>query len=90
MNCTVWQKLFATCFKRLCKRALRGTAIEVITIIKIYAINLFKSRDTSIDTVTGYGLADRMIGVRFPAGAGNFSLRHRVQNGSGAHQHPIQ
>jgi hypothetical protein len=26
-----------------------------------------------------------MIGVRFPAGAGNFPLRHRVQNGSGAH-----
>jgi hypothetical protein len=25
------------------------------------------------------------IGVRFPAGAGNFSLNHRVQNGSGAH-----
>jgi hypothetical protein len=26
-----------------------------------------------------------MIRVRFPAGAGNFSLRHRVQTGSGAH-----
>jgi len=25
-----------------------------------------------------------MIGVRFPAGAGNFSFRHRVQTGSGA------
>jgi hypothetical protein len=23
--------------------------------------------------------------VRFPAGAGNFSLDHRIQNGSGAH-----
>jgi hypothetical protein len=23
--------------------------------------------------------------VRFPTGAGNFSLHHRVQNGSGAH-----
>jgi hypothetical protein len=31
----------------------------------------------------GYGLDDR--GVRFPAGAGNFSLHHRVQTGSGAH-----
>jgi len=31
-----------------------------------------------------YGLDSRMIGVRFPAGAGNFS-RHRVQTGSGAH-----
>jgi len=26
-----------------------------------------------------------MIGVRIPAGAGNFSLRHRVQTGSGTH-----
>jgi hypothetical protein len=26
-----------------------------------------------------------MIGVQVPAGAGNFSLRHRVQTGSGAH-----
>jgi hypothetical protein len=33
----------------------------------------------------GYGLDDRGSGVRFPAGAGNFSLSHRVQNGSGAH-----
>jgi hypothetical protein len=29
-----------------------------------------------------------MIGVRFPEGAGNFSLRHRVQTGSGAHPAP--
>jgi hypothetical protein len=26
-----------------------------------------------------------MIGVRFSEGAGNFSLRHRAQTGSGAH-----
>jgi len=31
-----------------------------------------------------YGLDDRGSRVRFPARAGNFSLR-RVQNGSGAH-----
>jgi hypothetical protein len=31
------------------------------------------------------GLDDRMIEVRFPAGAGNFSLHHRVQNGSGSY-----
>jgi hypothetical protein len=30
-------------------------------------------------------LDDRGYRVRFPAGAGNFSLHHRVQNGSGAH-----
>jgi hypothetical protein len=30
-------------------------------------------------------LEDRGFRVRFPAGAGNFSLHHRVHNGSGAH-----
>jgi hypothetical protein len=33
----------------------------------------------------GYGLDDRGARVRFSVGAGNFSLHHRVQNGSGAH-----
>jgi hypothetical protein len=33
----------------------------------------------------GYGLDDRGSRVRLPAGTGNFSLHHRVQNGSGAH-----
>jgi hypothetical protein len=33
----------------------------------------------------GYRLDDRGSRVRLPAGAGNFSLHYRVQNGSGAH-----
>jgi hypothetical protein len=33
----------------------------------------------------GYGLDDWGSRVRFPAGAGNFSFHHLVQNGSGAH-----
>jgi hypothetical protein len=33
----------------------------------------------------GSGLDDRGSWVRFLAGAGNFSLHLRVQNGSGAH-----
>jgi hypothetical protein len=44
-----------------------------------------KGRDSSVDIATGYGLEDRGSRVRFPAGAGNFSLHHRIQNGSGAH-----
>jgi hypothetical protein len=44
-----------------------------------------KSRDSSVGTALGYGLDDRGSRVRFPTGAGNFSLHHRVQNGSGAH-----
>jgi hypothetical protein len=43
------------------------------------------SRDSSVGIATGYGLDDRMIGVRIPAVAGNFSLRHHVKTGSGAH-----
>jgi hypothetical protein len=44
-----------------------------------------RSLDSSFGIATGYELDDRMIGIRFPAVAGNFSLRHRVQAGSGAH-----
>jgi hypothetical protein len=43
------------------------------------------SRDSSVGIVTGYGLDNRMIGVRLPEEAGNFSLRHHYQTGSGAH-----
>jgi hypothetical protein len=42
-------------------------------------------RDSSVGIALGYGLNDRDSRVRFPAGARNFSLHHRVQNGSGAH-----
>jgi hypothetical protein len=43
------------------------------------------SRDSSVGTALGCGLDNRDSRVRFPAGAGNFSLHHRVQNGSGPH-----
>jgi hypothetical protein len=44
-----------------------------------------ESRDSSVGIALGYGLDDRGSRVRFPAGAGNFSLLYRVQNVSGAH-----
>jgi hypothetical protein len=44
-----------------------------------------KSRDSSVGIALGYGLDERGSRFRFPVGAGNFSLHHRVQNGSGAH-----
>jgi hypothetical protein len=44
-----------------------------------------QSRDSSVGIALGYGLDDRGSRVRLPAGAGNFSFHHRVQNGSGAH-----
>jgi hypothetical protein len=43
------------------------------------------SRDSSVGIALGYGLYDRGYGVRFPEKAGNFSLHHRVQNGSETH-----
>jgi hypothetical protein len=43
------------------------------------------SSDSSVGTATGYGQDDRGSRVRFPAQAGNCSLHHRVQTGSGAH-----
>jgi hypothetical protein len=39
----------------------------------------------SVSTALSYGLDDRSSRVRFPSGAGIFSLHHSVQNGSGAH-----
>jgi hypothetical protein len=49
---------------------------------------VFKSNNTfgsSVGIALDYGLDDRVSRVRFPEGAGNFSLHHCVQNGSGAH-----
>jgi hypothetical protein len=49
-----------------------------------YITSIFKCPDL-FGIALGYSLDDRGSRVRFPAGAGNFSLHHRVQNGSGAH-----
>jgi hypothetical protein len=49
-------------------------------------LTTIKRRDSSVGIATDYGMNDRMIWVRIPARAGNFSLRHRVlQTGSGPH-----
>jgi hypothetical protein len=42
-------------------------------------------RDSSVGIEMGYGLDDRGSRVRLPAGPGNFSLHHSVQNGFGDH-----
>jgi hypothetical protein len=44
-----------------------------------------ESRDSSVSIALGYGLDNQGSRVRFPAGAGLFSLHHLIQNGSGAH-----
>jgi hypothetical protein len=47
-------------------------------------LNHLHSVGSSVGIITGYGLDDRIMGVRFLARAGDFSL-HRVQTDSGAH-----
>jgi hypothetical protein len=66
---------------------LKGIATSNIKGKHIYFFidSVWKLLDSSVGIALGYGLDDRGSGVRFPAGAGNFSLHHRVQNGSGAH-----
>jgi hypothetical protein len=46
---------------------------------------LNKSHDSSVSIALGYRLDDWCSKVRFLAGAGNFSLRHSIQNSFGAH-----
>jgi hypothetical protein len=41
--------------------------------------------ELSVGIALGYGLDDWGSRVRFLVGAGNFSLHHRVQNGSRSH-----
>jgi hypothetical protein len=51
----------------------------------IVSRNTGKSPDSSVGIALGYGLDDRASKVRFPVGAGHFSVYYRVQNGTGAH-----
>jgi hypothetical protein len=59
--------------------------VVVVVVIIIIIIIIIKNRDSSVAIALVYGLDGRDSRVRFPAGAGNFSLHHRIQNGSGAH-----
>jgi hypothetical protein len=45
----------------------------------------YENCDGSVGIALGYGLDVRGSKVWFLVGSGNFSLHHRVQNGSGAH-----
>jgi hypothetical protein len=63
-----------------CGRLLRDFWVECSSLTQI------SFHYPSVGIALGYGLDDRGSRVRFPAGAGNFSLHHRFQDGSGAHQ----
>jgi hypothetical protein len=59
--------------------------VETVSLRFIVIFLFLKSRDSSVGIALGYRLDDRGSRVAFPEGAGNFSLHHRVQNGSGVH-----
>jgi hypothetical protein len=66
------------------------TSTSILSAVKTSILALQGSEyglhlDSSVGIALGYGLDDRGSRVRLPAGAGNFSLHHRIQNGSGAH-----
>jgi hypothetical protein len=44
----------------------------------IYIKDVYRNRDSSVGIALGYELDERGSRVRFPAGARNFSLHHRV------------
>jgi hypothetical protein len=50
-----------------------------------FITNFTENLDSSVSIARDYGLDDRGSRVRFSMGARNFSLHHRVQNGSRAH-----
>jgi hypothetical protein len=50
-----------------------------------YGGNIGTISDKYVGIVLGYRLDHQGSRVRFPAGAGNFSVHHCVQNSSGAH-----
>jgi hypothetical protein len=58
---------------------------EIYIYIYICIYIYMMSCDSSVSTVLGYRPDDWGSRIQFLAGAGNFSLHHHVQNGSGAH-----
>jgi hypothetical protein len=78
---TVWKYESSTCLpfiNVIQRRSIIGRRLYGIVDITCM---LDKRRDNS----DGIATVGWKIGVRMPAGAGNFFLRHRVQTGSGAH-----
>jgi hypothetical protein len=58
---------------------------DLVVFIKKGSLRWLGSRVTSGSIVSDYGLDDRAIGVRSPAGAKDFSSNLCVHTGSGAH-----
>jgi hypothetical protein len=67
-----------------CRLSTRSSNYETADPIKLFN-SASCSRGSSVSIVSDYGLDDRAIGVRPPAGAKDFSSSLCVQTGSGAH-----
>jgi hypothetical protein len=76
------RETFRWCKSQICLQI----SYKIFSTLRIRA----KSRDSSVGIALAYGLDDLGSIVRFPAGAENFSLHHRVRNGFGPIQPPIQ
>jgi hypothetical protein len=81
MNALLLQRLNNEVTYKVITKHLKVTRI----LLNEFEDVIVKSRDSSVGIALGYRLDDRGSRVRFPVGAGNFSLHHRVQTGSGAH-----
>jgi hypothetical protein len=57
----------------------------IYTPVFMWLSSYWMSRVSSGSIVSDYGLDDRAIGVRSPAGENNFSYSLFIQTGSGAH-----
>jgi hypothetical protein len=76
---------FVTVFPKNLNSACQNCVMNLIMATLLYICGKYPSSDSSVGIALGYGLDDRDSRVRFPAGAGNFSLHRCVQNGSGTH-----
>jgi hypothetical protein len=77
-------------FPRECNRIVSNTVLCAFSLcahgLEVPYVPVKRmSRDNSVGIALGCGLDDRRSRVRFPAEAGDFSLHHRIQNGSGPH-----
>jgi hypothetical protein len=86
LTCTLTIRNASKYYTRNTKKGDRLGELEVDgwIILKWLYFNA-RSRVSSGSIVSDYGLDDRAIGVRFPAGAKDFSSNLCDQNGSGAH-----
>jgi hypothetical protein len=66
------------------------TVNYIVLCIPCLLLSVHKEPGSSVSIVYGYGLDDRAIGVRYPAGAKDFSLTSVSKPALGPTQRPVQ